>query len=91
MVATRRRDYDWPVYNSQDYASQEECEACSQRSSQSSAPSNNDDGFDFDWDDVPGPSGPRYRANDRCKRHRLRDAEPYETRVTGYSRRKPRN
>lgn len=30
-----------------------------------------------------------YRANDHCKRHRLRDDEPYSESVSGYSRRKP--
>lgn len=63
-------------------------------SQDSSSASDNGDYNDFGYratcENCRDP-GNGYRSNDRCKRHRLRDDEPYSENVSGYTRRKPRS
>lgn len=87
MPQTRRQYQEWVRTRGDNYQStqeESECEECSQRSSQLSHGV-----ASFDFDDMPGPSRSMYRDSDRCKRHRLRDSEPYSTVVSAYRRRKP--
>lgn len=84
MVQTRRQYRDW-IDNGAE-SSQESCSSCSSRessnsfgdASQSSMSSHN-----------PGHTS-MYSDNDRCKRHRKGDGDPYSETVTTYRRRKPR-
>lgn len=66
--------------------SHEECDECSQRSS-------SNDFMDFSNayepdDHANNGSSDMYRPNDRCRRHRKPDNEPYTETVVGYKRRK---
>ena len=88
MVQTRRQYNHWVANRGDQYqSSQESCDACSQRSSESSQHSN---GFDFGDGGTfaNGPSHAQYHRNDRCKRHRLHDDVPKTERVVSYLRRK---
>lgn len=97
-MRTRRQDYSWPRYNSQDYRSdEEECDHCSSQASRSSygsfgnsfSQSQSSQGS-YIYSTPPSRSSDGYGANDRCKRHRRGDNEPYTEEVVSYKRRKPR-
>lgn len=89
MVQTRRQYNNWVQSRGQDFSSQsseesyhsfynpsqDNCLECSQRSNASNHST--------------GVSGPQYRNRDTCKRHRVRDDQPYSEIVTQYRRRKP--
>lgn len=59
-------------------------------SSGDAEPERTESGFRTQCETCRDP-GNGYRSNDRCKRHRLRDDQPYSENVSGYSRRKPRS
>lgn len=89
MPMTRRQYADWVNSRGPNYetSQEEECEECSQRSSQGSQASNS---FSFGEPETGRRSESSYSENDRCKRHRRRDDEPYVHTVSSYRRRAPK-
>lgn len=76
-VQTRGAGYE----TSQD--SEDECEACASQGSNVSYGGNSYNG------ELDEPNNNVYGRNDRCKRHRHRDNEPYTQQVVAYRRRQP--
>lgn len=79
---------------------EEQCEECSQNNNSEPEPENTqaEDNNDYDYGggDDPDPtppdrpfSGPDYRPNDRCRRHRLGRATSADTLIPAHYRRKP--
>ena len=88
MVQTRHQYNNWVENRRDGYQSGES--QCSDCSSQRSTHSNNDyghGGSDYGGSDDMRSSGPQYRPNDHCKRHRKNDDQPKTNVVRSYTRR----
>lgn len=96
MVQTRRGYNRWVATRGDDYQTSQEdqCDSCSQRSEASSQ--GNSQSYEFGGGSQASSTMSQitrvsnYRPNDRCKRHRRPDGDPYVTSVVSYRRRKPR-
>jgi hypothetical protein len=99
MVQTRGGYNRWVQERGSNYETsddEEECEACSERSSQSNQGSFSYNGGSQSsqrssiFEDAPGGGGPSYSDNDRCRRHRKQDNDPKNVQVVSYRRRTAR-
>ena len=85
MVQTRRQWSSWrdQGFDESDSEPEGQCDECERE--------NNDEANTSSESLYTNAPSSIYRYNDRCKKHRMADDEPYTETVTAYRRRKPRS